>query len=176
MMEISEHYLKTIAISPKYNSTNSVKDKELLFEPFLQKVLSSFLQYKTKYPEAEPYMVETYRSNKLQLQYYNQGASKIKENGMHHYGIACDVAFLINGKVTYNGNYKFLRQCHLDNGLFILGMWDAGHVQFIEATSTEQNKLRNDVVKAIVNFQNNKGLTSDGVIGTKTIAALREKL
>lgn len=168
MKKIAEHYLSKVITSPFYNSPNPVKDFSILFPEFRDKLSTSIYKFHQKYLDVEIVFVETYRSNILQLQHYNNGASQIKKNGMHHYAIATDIAFKINGKFTYNGDYKFLRQCHEEAGLYLLGLWDIGHVQGIPVS--KQGELRKIVDSVICDFQKANGLVVDGIVGKKTIA------
>ena len=127
---IVRHYVENIKGSPEYNSPKPVKDMDLLLPEFKDKLDNCFTEYSEKYPGEEVYITETYRSNELQQKYFNQGSSKIRQNGMHHYGIAADVAFLIDGKFSYRGDYTFLRKLFKRAGLTVLS-WELGHVQFI---------------------------------------------
>jgi peptidoglycan hydrolase-like protein with peptidoglycan-binding domain len=168
--KIANHYLAKIITAPEYNSPNPGKRLELLYRDFNNKLeeLTALFYHKVK--NQALFFVEGYRSNALQYQHYLNGASQIKKNGMHHYGIAIDIAFKINGAFTYNGDYKILRRCFDEVGLYKLGEWDKGHVQFIPATTTAQNALRQAVDKAVRDFQRVNKLVVDGIVGTKTIA------
>lgn len=173
-LTIAEHYLRRLITGANFFSTKPIKDTALLFPPFLQLLQKSIDKFNVKYPAVKVVYVETYRSNALQLQHYNNGASGIKKNGMHHYGIAADLAFNINGKFTYNGDYKYLRECHTAAGLHLLGAWDIGHVQYIPANANDQAALRLTVNNAVKAFQRKHGLTADGIAGPKTIAKAKE--
>jgi len=170
--KIAEHYIKKLIPSAGYNSPNPCRDTGLLFGDFYKLVKKGIKEFNKVHPDAEVILVETYRSNKLQEQYFNSGASKIRKNGMHHYAIAADCAFKVSGKLTWNGDYKTLRQCFDDAGLELLGLWDAGHVQFIPVAG--QASLRSAVDKAVREFQRKNGLTADGIVGPKTIAKAKE--
>ncbi len=167
MREIAKHYIEKIIPSEFYLAPNPCNNRDILYPPFLELVYKGIEDFKKFYPESEVAIVETYRSNKLQEKYYRQGASRIKKDGMHHYGIAVDLAFRVDDKITYNGDYKTLRECMKKQGLILLGLWDAGHVQFIPVD--EQLKLREAVVRAVKEFQLSNGLTLDGIIGGHTI-------
>lgn len=171
---IAQHYVERLIPSAEYLSSKSVRNIDLLFPDFTKKILAAEELFNKTYSEINIYIAETYRSNALQKVYFNNGASDIKTNGMHHYGIAADLCFLIDGKVTYNGDYKLLRKCLLEAGLFLLGLWDAGHTQYIPATKPLQNNLRNETFLAVRKFQSDSGLTVDGVVGQKTIAKAKE--
>lgn len=172
--KIAEHYLRKIIKSDGYFSTKSVRDAELLYPDFKERLRKAFTKWYEIYPSNNPYIVETYRSNKLQEVYFNNGASKIRKNGMHHYGIAADLAFMFDGKVTYQGDYELLRQLFKEEGLHLLGTWDIGHVQYIPATAKDQNALRQAVDKAVREFQSECSLVVDGIVGPKTIAKAKE--
>jgi len=140
--KICRHYSDVISKSEHFNSPSPVKDTGLLLSDFYNTLIFCFNEYQKKYPNQKAYITETYRSNELQLKYYKQGKSKIRKNGMHHYGIAADIAFIINEKVSYKGDYNYLRKLFRDNDLTVLD-WELGHVQFIPVS--EQNRLREEV-------------------------------
>lgn len=170
--EIAGFFLKSLVTSDKFLNANPVKDPALLLPAFYSKLQKSIAEFNIKYPNVEIIFVETYRSNTLQMQHFKNGASKIKKDGMHHYGIAADLAFRINGKFTYNGDYSYLRKCHKSAGLEVLGLWDIGHVQYIPVS--EQSALRLTVNNAIVKFQKAYGLKPDAIPGKNTIAKAKE--
>lgn len=175
MKAIADFYVKTLIKSDKYFSPNQCKDETLLLPEFLAKVKKGIKEFNIKYPAIEVIFVETYRSNALQLIHYNNGASQIKKNGMHHYGIAVDCAYKIDGKFSYNGDYKHLRQCMVNAGLYLIGTvdksWDLGHFQHIAIA--DQTALRNAVDVAVRAFQSKNGLVSDGIVGKLTQAKAR---
>ncbi|CAL1519738.1 peptidoglycan-binding protein [Chitinophaga sp. MM2321] len=171
-MSTTDFYLQTLVTSTKYNSQTPVDDQALLYPDFLARLKSCVSQYRQTYPDQDITFTETYRSNTLQEQYFNNGASKIKTNGMHHYGIAADSIFIINGKRTYKGDINLIRSIYKQNGLTILGMWDALHAQYI--TIAQQQPLRNAVKAAIKKFQKDNDLVPDGIVGKKTIAMARK--
>lgn len=141
---ICKHYNDNIKESEYYNSPKPIKDVDLLLQEFYNLLVFCFNEYQKKYPNQNVYITETYRSNSLQLKYFQQGKSKIRKNGMHHYGIAADVAFLINDKLSYKGDYNYLRRIFKENNLTVLD-WELGHVQFIPVS--KQNAFRKEVEK-----------------------------
>lgn len=141
---ICKHYSECIANSDLFDSSMPVKVTEYLLPDFYNTLIYCFNEYQKKYPNHRVYITETYRSNVLQQKYFKQGKSKIRNNGMHHFGIAADVAFLINDKVSYKGDYNYLRRIFKENNLTVLD-WELGHVQFIPVS--EQNVLRREINK-----------------------------
>lgn len=140
MKNIADFYKNTLSKNPKFNSNIPVNDPDLLFPEFLAKLNDCIQQYRKIYPKQDITFTETYRSNRLQLKYFKNGASKLKKDGMHHFGIAADCIFIIQNKRSYKGDIVLLRKIFKANGLTILGIWDALHVQYIPITG--QQKLR----------------------------------
>lgn len=136
------NYFSKIKQSDVYDSVKPVRNTDLLLPDFYNALVYCFNEYQKKYPSQRTYITETYRSNSLQLKYYKTGKSKIRKNGMHHYGIAADIAYLINDKLSYKGDYSYLRKIFKDNNLTVLD-WELGHVQFIPVS--EQSELREEI-------------------------------
>lgn len=70
----------------------------MLYGKFVEISEKCALEYKKKYPAQNQTFTVTYRSNMLQKKYFDQGASKIKKDGMHHYGIAGDTILISAGR------------------------------------------------------------------------------
>ncbi len=68
---------------------------------------------------------ETYRSNERQEQLFNQGASKLKTVGVHHYGLACDLVRLAGGEPSWKGDFGIVGQLAKAHGLIWGGDWGA---------------------------------------------------
>ena len=166
LQAIANWFKSKIPNDPRFNSVSPIKDTSLLYPPFYSLLQQSLTEFENSH-SYKTTVIETYRSNALQLKYYNQGASQIKSDGMHHYGIAADIAFIINGKVSYNGDYTKLRNIFTKNGLTIIGDWDKGHVQYIPVN--QQQQLRDLVAStSIVNVPKGQaakgGTPSPGVL------------
>jgi len=172
MSIISDFHLQVLLPDPRYNQPNPEDDQKLLLPAFLDKLKVCIQLYKDARPGQDITFTETYRSNALQEIHFNNGASKIKKNGMHHYGIAADSIFIINGKRTFKGDVNLIRKIYKDNGLTILGLWDPLHVQFISVP--EQPALRQEVSDAIRQFQSQNGLTPTGEADDATLAKARQ--
>jgi hypothetical protein len=82
---------------------------------------------------------ETYRSQARQTELFNKGASKLKQVGVHHFGLACDLVKDVGGQPSWDGDFKFLGVLARKHGLLWGGDWgdpgkphtfvDAVHVQ-----------------------------------------------
>lgn len=172
MSVISDFHMHTLLVDQRYNSPFPVDDQKLLLPDFLGKLKVCIGQYKQKHPDQDISFSETYRSNTLQMLYFKRGSSKVQKNGMHHYGIAADSVFIIDGKQTYKGDINLLRQIYKSNGLTVLGMWDPLHVQLIAVS--DQPALRNEVSNAIKQFQSQNGLPATGEADDATLARARQ--
>ena len=172
MKNIEDFFLRTLITSPRFLSKDPVDDQKLLFPAFADKLKQSIAIYQQTHPDHNITFSETYRSNTLQGIHFNNGASKIKKDGMHHYGIAVDCIFIIGGKRTFKGDVNLLRSIHKKNGLTILGTWDALHVQFIPVS--DQAQLRKDVVNKILAFQKTNNLPQTGEPDKATITKAKQ--
>ncbi|MFA5404921.1 MAG: peptidoglycan-binding protein [Ignavibacteria bacterium] len=142
--DIAKHFHSVIKLSKEYQENRAVacNNPELLFPDF--KDIIDILERNCIADGISISRRETFRTNALQLSYYKSGASKIKLNGMHHYGIAQDILCLDEkGGIIQSGSakeYKQMRKLASSLGLHLLGEWDAGHFQFI--ATNMQNQLR----------------------------------
>jgi len=151
MKEIAKFFAEVIYDSPKYNTPNSCNDTDLLYPPFYEKIKKLETDY-LEVHETPFYILETYRSNTLQQIYFNRGASQIRSNGMHHYGIAVDLVAKINGKVRYDVlDYAWIRDyvskddnLWLKEGDMTMLNFEDAHIQYIRVS--QQNELRHAVV------------------------------
>ncbi len=82
---------------------------------------------------------ETYRSAARQKALFDQGATKLKKVGVHHYGLACDIVKSAGGHPSWKGDFSLLGELARAHGLIWGGDWgspgiphsfvDAVHVQ-----------------------------------------------
>jgi hypothetical protein len=172
MKKVVDFFLTKLMTNSKFYFVQSNNDKTLLLPDFYSAIQKCISIFQKSYPKVEIDFTETYRSNELQLIHFENGASKIKENGMHHYGIAADCIFIVKGKRTYKGDITLLRKIYKENGLFILGDWDPLHVQFIDVQS--QQSLRDTVSGTIKIFQTKYHINATGVPDALTIKKAKE--
>jgi len=76
---------------------------------------------------------ETKRTDERQLHLYNRKRSKIKKTGMHGKGLAVDVVFLVNGQLSWSGDWNKLAALGKKAGLNCGHYWktfkDSAHFQ-----------------------------------------------
>jgi hypothetical protein len=66
---------------------------------------------------------ETYRSQERQQALFNQGATKLRTVGVHHYGLACDIVKEVGGQPSWKGDFSFLAGLAKTHGLIWGGDW-----------------------------------------------------
>jgi hypothetical protein len=130
-------YTDVISKDARFQSTNRVVDLALL-EPKTRELVQSILAASAA-AGTKLMVFETFRSQARQIQLFNQGASKLKEVGVHHYGLACDIVRDVDGEPSWKGSFDFLGVLAHKNGLIWGGDWgdpttkhtfiDADHVQ-----------------------------------------------
>ena len=129
-------YTETIAIDPRFASLENIRDTSLL-EPITRKAIECIIDA-AKAEEIILVITETYRSTQRQVDLFNEGKTKLRTVGVHHYGLACD--FMKAGqKDPWAGDWSFLGRLAKQFGLVWGGDWgspgikhsfvDSDHVQ-----------------------------------------------
>ena len=92
-------YTDIIRPSPLFASTTRIADLDLL-EPVTRAAAQEIIAGAAG--QGIKLMVfETYRSQERQTELFNQGASKLRHVGVHHFGLACDLVKDINGEPSW---------------------------------------------------------------------------
>jgi hypothetical protein len=130
-------YTDVIVKDARFNTTARVSDVNLL-EPVTRAAVEAIIS-DAKALGIDLIAFETYRSQARQQQLFDQGASKLRAVGVHHYGLACDLVKMIGGEPSWKGDFSFLGQFARHHGLVWGGDWgspgtphsfiDAVHVQ-----------------------------------------------
>lgn len=141
---MSNWYKEKILLSPNYRTTNIISDISLLYPPFSFSIIKLFAEA-CKFG-LRIRVFETYRSKERQASLYQQGRTKIKTNGMHHFGVAADVVYRDSkNNPIWKGDWKKLGQIGKKIGLYWGGDWkdfvDSPHFQFIPALVKDQGKI-----------------------------------
>lgn len=135
---MSNFYKDVICKSPLFKSTTAVKTPDLL-EPVTRAAVMAILS-DAKAAGHDLRLVETYRSCERQAALFKKKATKLKDVGVHHYGLAADFGLYVNGKyIGAAAPYGFLVALCKKHGLISGIDWgkpgvkntfvDAGHVQ-----------------------------------------------
>jgi hypothetical protein len=118
---MSNFYQNTIKPDPRFKSSKLVADTTLLepkFFSIVQKIVADAQAHGLNLM-----IYETYRSQARQTILFNEGVSKLKKVGVHHYGLACDLVKSVNGKPSWKGDFSFLGELAYAYGLIWGGDW-----------------------------------------------------
>jgi hypothetical protein len=99
-------YADVIKKSPQFKNKDRVSDPNLL-EPRTRKLVDVIVA-DAKANGLKLMIFETYRSQQRQELLFEQGATKLKKVGVHHYGLACDLVKDINGQPSWKGDFSLL--------------------------------------------------------------------
>src|SRR5579862_5403413 len=92
-------YTDVIQNDSRFNSVNRVDDLALL-EPVTRQLALMIIQ-KAASMGFDMMVYETYRSQARQQQLFAQGATQLRQVGVHHYGLACDMVKRVNGEPSW---------------------------------------------------------------------------
>lgn len=130
-------FTDVIQKDPRFQSPNRVADP-LLLEPSTRKLVQQIID-SAKQMGIDAMIFETFRSQARQQELFNNGATKLRTVGVHHYGLACDIVRVVGGEPSWKGDFSFLGQLGHASGLIWGGDWgnpgishsfiDAVHVQ-----------------------------------------------
>jgi hypothetical protein len=134
---MASFYEDVIKNDRRFESVKRVSDMELL-EPVTRAAISNIVE-DARALGIDLMVFETYRSPARQQQLFNQGASKLRVVGVHHYGLACDLVKVVSDEPSWKGDFSFLGRLAHEHGLIWGGDWgdptvshsfvDAVHVQ-----------------------------------------------
>lgn len=134
-------YTDVIAKDARFHSTAAVHDLALL-EPVTRAAVMAIIA-DAKAEGIDLMAFETYRSTERQLMLYNQKATKLKNVGVHHYGLACDLVKSINGQPSWKGDFSFMTALAKKHGLISGNDWGQPKVKhsFIDPDHVQRCSL-----------------------------------
>ena len=133
--------------SPLFHGTEPVREMDMLYPPFRVRV--ELLLKDARAAGLPAAVFETFRSAERQASLFRLGRTKLRSNGMHHYGVACDVVFLDgDGHFTWNaasGLWEQLGAAGKKHGLCWGGDWkgfrDCPHFQLVPESRAAQEQI-----------------------------------
>ena len=123
---MTDFYTDVISPDPRFDSVARVSDLSLL-EPITRQLVQGIV-LAAQQMGIEIMAFETYRSQARQQQLFNQGATKLRTVGVHHYGLACDIVRVAGGEPSWKGDFSFLGQLAHSSGLIWGGDWGAPNI------------------------------------------------
>jgi hypothetical protein len=132
-------YTDVIQSDPRFRLTTRVSNTDLL-EPVTREEVNAIVADAAA-QGINLMIFETYRSAERQQLLFAQGATQLRQVGVHHYGLAADLVKNINGEPSWKGDFSFLAHLVRQHGLVSGLDWgnpnihhtfvDSGHVQRI---------------------------------------------
>ena len=118
---VGNFYTNVIAGDPRLHSTNRIADVNLL-EPVTRAAVQAAVADAAQLG-VDLMVFETFRSRERQAMLFDQGVTKLKQVGVHHYGLACDLVRQVDGEPNWKGDYSFLGPIARHHGLVWGGDW-----------------------------------------------------
>jgi hypothetical protein len=120
---MANFYTDVISQDARFGSLTRVADPSLL-EPLMRQLVEHLI-WSARQMGIEVMVYETYRSQDRQQALFNNGATKLRSVGVHHYGLACDLLRMVGGEPSWKGDFSFLGQLAHSSGLIWGGDWGA---------------------------------------------------
>ena len=98
-------YTDTLQTNPNFHSTAAIRDMDML-EPEFRSQVEAFMAA-SAVAGTTLIVTETYRSSERQQQLFDQKLTQLRTVGVHHYGLACDFAKMVNGAASWDGDWTF---------------------------------------------------------------------
>jgi hypothetical protein len=118
---MANFYTDVICRDSRFNSPTRIDDVSLL-EPVTRELVQGIVTSATQMGiQVEIY--ETYRSQTRQEDLFKAGATQLRQVGVHHYGLACDIVRVVNGEPSWKGDFSFLGELAHSSGLIWGGDW-----------------------------------------------------
>jgi D-alanyl-D-alanine carboxypeptidase len=114
-------FTDVISKSSKFKSKDIVSDLALL-EPNARALVQAIIA-DAGANGLKLMVFETYRSKERQELLFAQGATKLKNVGVHHYGLACDIVKDVNGHPSWKGDFSLLGHLAHHHSLIWGGDW-----------------------------------------------------
>jgi D-alanyl-D-alanine carboxypeptidase len=123
MPRMGNFYTDVIKVDPRFSSTSRINDLALL-EP------TTCAAVKAVMADAEAHGIalmvwETFRSQARQAALFAQGVTKLRNVGVHNFGLACDIVKVVNGEPSWKGDFSWMADFCQEHGLIWGGNW--GH-------------------------------------------------
>jgi hypothetical protein len=127
-----------ISKDPRAGLAARVSDASLL-EPTTRQLVERLVS-SAQQMGIEVMIYETYRSQQRQQELFNNGATKLRAVGVHHYGLACDIVRVIGGEPSWKGDFTFLGQLAQSCGLIWGGDWGAPTIKhsFVDSVHVQR--------------------------------------
>ncbi|MGB8733812.1 MAG: M15 family metallopeptidase [Candidatus Sulfotelmatobacter sp.] len=131
-------YTDVISRDTRFRLATRVCDASLL-EPATRQLVAAIVSAASRMG-IELMIYETYRSQERQQELFDQGATKLRTVGVHHYGLACDLVRVVAGEPSWKGDFSFLGRLAQSSRMIWGGDWGAPHIRhsFIDSVHVQR--------------------------------------
>lgn len=119
----SDFYRDVIMQDPRFTSNLRCSSTALL-EPVTRAAVACIMQDALVEYGVPMLVFETYRSQMRQTQLFNMGATRLRDVGVHSFGLACDIVKSIRGKPSWDGDFSFMAKLAKKHGMISGLAWD----------------------------------------------------
>lgn len=105
----------------RFHSQIRVNDVDLLEPVFRTHILG--IMHEARLQGVSLLVYETYRSRERQELLYATGATQLREVGVHHFGLACDLVMDAHGLPSWEGDFSILGRLARTRNLIWGGDW-----------------------------------------------------
>jgi hypothetical protein len=135
---VANFYTSVISQDARFDSPTRIGDPSLL-EPVTRQLVEGLVT-SAHQMGIELMIYETYRSQDRQQALFNNGATKLRTVGVHHYGLACDIVRLVDGEPSWKGDFSFLGQLAHSSGLIWGGDWGDSNIKhsFVDSVHVQR--------------------------------------
>jgi peptidoglycan L-alanyl-D-glutamate endopeptidase CwlK len=116
-------FTDVIQRDPRAASTTAIRDLDLL-EPVTRAAVLGIVA-DAAVMNITLLVTETYRSKERQAYLFSTHATQLRDVGVHYYGLAADFCKIVEGKASWDGDWKFLGDLAKKHGLVWGGDWGA---------------------------------------------------
>jgi hypothetical protein len=138
VLSMGNFYSDVISQDARFDSVTRVGDSSLL-EPTTRQLVEGIVSA-AQQMGIEVMIYETYRSQDRQQALFNNGATKLRTVGVHHYGLACDIVRVAGGEPCWKGDFSFLGQLARSSGLIWGGDWGDPNIKhsFVDSVHVQR--------------------------------------
>jgi D-alanyl-D-alanine carboxypeptidase len=131
-------YLDVISRNSRFDCLTRVDDPTML-EPITRQLVERLIS-SAQLMGIELMIYETYRSQNRQQVLFNNGSTKLRTVGDHHYGLACDIVRMVSGEPSFKGDFSFMGHLAQSCGLIWGGDWGAPNIKhsFIDSVHVQR--------------------------------------
>lgn len=139
---MGNHYTDIISKDSRFKTKKPVDDLDLL-EPTTRAAVEAIIADAAAHG-VKLMVFESYRSKERQRLLFDQGASKLQNVGVHHYGLAADLVKDVGGQPSWKGDFSIIGELARAHKLIWGGDWGTPHLphNFIDSVHVQRVSVK----------------------------------